>query len=223
MPQKTLRDSWLFICDSTSVKGAEDLLDLNVHSLAYGSNWIAVKIGEGNISWTEARTVTYKRDRGRLTQVDGTVEVFIGEAIAGDEQPMEVSFDIVFESYHNPNASGAGPVEAIKGVNAATVYPSGASKPTQIVDGNAACEIGNWGNADTVDSCAPWAVNLLMQFQPECGTGTEVLWFPRFRWDSLQFNISEGTIACTGKCTALKPLKVLSSGWGSDSTEWDVN
>lgn len=223
MPQKSLRDAWLFICDGVAVKGGADLHTEATHTIDT-SMWLAVKVGEGNISWTEARGVTYKLDRGRLVDLsaDGSAEVFVGEAIRGDEQPMEVSFDITFEDYVQPAASAVpGPVEAIKGVNGALTYPDGTTKPLTLVSDNAASEIGDWTNADP-DACNPWSVHLLVQFQPPCTGYTEVLWFPRFRWDQMQFNMSDGQISCSGKCTALKPISVPDD-WAADNTNWNLN
>jgi hypothetical protein len=217
MPRKSLRNSYLFISDGSALSGALNLLNADTHTFdATATTYVAVKVGEGNISWTEARGITYKRDHGRLVSVDSTgQEVYVGEAIAGDESPCEVSFDIVFESYIS-SGTEVDPVSALKGTSTATKYANGTSKPTKIVEGDSG-DLDDWTNADTIDTCAPWSVNLVAQFDPGCHADAqvEVLWFPRFRWDSLQFDISNGQISCQGKCSALKPVK-LTTGF----TDW---
>ena len=47
---------------------------------------IEVKIGEGNLQYTEKRNMIYTRDRGRLSEVR-----------EGDEEPVDVSIDAIWE------------------------------------------------------------------------------------------------------------------------------
>ena len=47
---------------------------------------IEIKIGEGNLTWTEAKTMEYLLDRTLLDEVR-----------AGDEIPMDVSFDFIWD------------------------------------------------------------------------------------------------------------------------------
>ena len=79
---------------------------------------IKVRIGEGNISWTEKQPIVYVKDRGLLDTVR-----------RGDEEPLEVKFDAtwVFIAW----ASGE-PVtfeEALKNIGAASGWISSAADP----------------------------------------------------------------------------------------------
>jgi len=67
MGQRSLRDATLKLIDGNAVE-------------------ITVKIGEGNITWTERRNIEYIRDRG----VIDTVRL-------GDDEPVDVSFDFVWD------------------------------------------------------------------------------------------------------------------------------
>ena len=49
-------------------------------------NGVTVKIGEGNLTWTEHRPMTYVTDRGILDDVK-----------AADEQPVDVKLDAMWE------------------------------------------------------------------------------------------------------------------------------
>lgn len=52
----------------------------------FESRELIVKIGEGNLTFNEKRTIEYKRNRGRLDQTR-----------LGDEEPIDVSFDFWYE------------------------------------------------------------------------------------------------------------------------------
>jgi hypothetical protein len=61
---------------------------INFKSGGTGSNvkTLEVKIGEGNITWTEKRNMEYTLDRGQLDTVR-----------EGDEVPVDVKIDLVYE------------------------------------------------------------------------------------------------------------------------------
>ena len=83
MSQRSMRDGVLTIKDG-------------------GSNELVVKIGEGNISWSEKREIQYSHNRGQVT-----------EARLGDDQPCDVKFDFVWEWLSS--LSGTSVSEAING------------------------------------------------------------------------------------------------------------
>jgi hypothetical protein len=72
-----------------------------------------VTVGEGNLTYTIARTIEYILDRGTMDKVR-----------EGDEVPCKVSFDLVYEFYTSDTAGGepATPAEAIQGVGAASAW-----------------------------------------------------------------------------------------------------
>lgn len=67
-------------------------------------NEIEIKIGEGNLTYTERRELIYEPDRGNLDEVR-----------EGDQQPMDVTFEFKWERITSLAASGTPTVEdAIK-------------------------------------------------------------------------------------------------------------
>jgi len=137
-----------------------------------------ITIGEGNFQWTENREVEYTLDRGRLDEVR-----------LGDETPMEVSFDATWEKVSADTGASSGeitPVDAVKGINSAS----------------------NWVSTDS-DPCRPYCVNIGMIHEPACGSeGKETVMFPDFRYESIDFDLRNGTISVSGKCNALEPTIV---------------
>ena len=140
---------------------------------------ITIKVGEGNLTWNERRNMEYTLDRG-----------IIDEVREGDQVPLEVSFDFVWEYLKGAAGTGATPTiyEAIKGI------------------GNASA----WVSTDA-DTCRPKSVDLVVTYDPECGTGnTETITFPDFRWEELSPDLRAGTISCSGRCNALSPTSIRS-------------
>lgn len=135
-------------------------------------NSITVKIGEGNLTWDENRNVEYILDRGTIDEVR-----------LGDEAPMDVSFDFVWEYITGDTASGGIPPtieDALKQIN------------------NAA----SWVSTDA-DACRPYAVDLVLTHNPNCaGNDTETITLPDFRWETLSHDLREGTVSVTGRCNA---------------------
>jgi hypothetical protein len=136
-------------------------------------NEISVKVAEGSISWTERRNMEYTRDRGTLDEVR-----------EGDEEPMDVSFDFLWEYIRGPGGSGATPTieDALKNVNDAS----------------------GWVSSDT-DTCRPYAVDIEIHHTPDCGSQDEEKYvLPDFRYEELQHDLNAGMISCSGKCNATK-------------------
>ena len=137
---------------------------------------VVIKIGEGNLTWTERKEREYLLDRGLIDEVRD-----------GDETPMEVSMDFNFEYYQSVAASGTPtPIEALKKVGEASA----------------------WVSTD-VDPCRPYCVDIIVEYDPGCGTGTtETLTFPDFRYEDIGGDIRGGTFSCTGRCNATEPTSV---------------
>jgi hypothetical protein len=101
----------------------------------------------------------------------------------GNQVPLDVTIDFVYEH-----------------------VTSGTGEPVTVVDalkrkGGAA----EWVSSST-DLCEPYAVDLEVEHKPPCGqTSTEITLFPDFRYDSLEFNLSDATISTKGRCNASEP------------------
>jgi hypothetical protein len=131
------------------------------------SQRIEVKIGEGNISWTEAKEYEYLLDRGDLDTVK-----------EGDEQPLEVSLEFVYEHITTGTGEDITPVDALKQQNEASEWVSSSS-----------------------DLCEPYAIDMIVMHCVPCGSEEdEQTVFSDFRYESLDFDLSEATIAVSGRC-----------------------
>lgn len=93
-----------------------DLANTTVYIRDGSTNFIEIKIGEGNIQYSENRTVDYVDARGEL---DTTRE--------GNEQPIDVNFDFIWE--YISSATGATIEDALKKAGAASGWISASSDP----------------------------------------------------------------------------------------------
>lgn len=133
---------------------------------------IEVKIGEGNLTYTENVENEYLLDRGDLDTVR-----------EGNQVPMDVSMEFVYEFVRTGTGETITPVDALKGVGGAAEWVSSSS-----------------------DQCEPYAVDIEVEHNPPCGSSeTETTLFPDFRRDSLEFDLGEATISCQGRCNATEP------------------
>ena len=148
------------------------------------ANEIEIKVDEGNLTYSENRTIEYTLDRGRIDEVR-----------EGDEVPMDVAFDLLWEFITgNQDSAGVPPTveDALKNVN------------------NAA----SWISSDS-DTCRPYAVDIILENVPVCGASAptqeqEFITLPDFRYETLDHDLSAGTIAVSGRCNS-KVASILRS------------
>lgn len=97
----------------------------------------------------------------------------------GDEEPVDVSLDMDFQY-----VSG---------------LPGEPSIPDILHRRGAAVD---WDSAETADPCAPYSLDIEIQYRPACNTEGNDEWIllPAFRWTNLPYDGSEGRIAMTGAC-----------------------
>jgi len=134
------------------------------------SGALEIKVGQGNLTFKEARNIEYILDRGSLDNVR-----------AGDEVPLDVSLEFIWEYIEG---SGS-PVDAIKGST-------------------------GWVSSDTDgDLCRPYAVNIIITRDlSACEADSETITLNDFRWESLDYNAKEATIAVSGKCNVTEAAVV---------------
>lgn len=135
---------------------------------------VEVKIGDGNLTYTENIEYEYELDRGSLDTVK-----------KGDDQPMDVTIDFVYEFVSTGTGEAITPVDALKGIRGAAEFTSSSTDP-----------------------CEPYAVDLEVEHDPGSCAGLvqkEITLFPDFRYDSLEFDLDEATISATGRCNAEEP------------------
>lgn len=142
------------------------------------ANEIEIKVGEGNLTWTEAKTMEYLLDRQLLDEVR-----------EGDDIPMDVSFDFIWDYITGTTGSGGVPSieDALKQINAAST----------------------WISTDS-DICRPYAVDIQIEYVPtNCAAeDQETITLPDFRYENLAHDLRAGTIACTGRCNATQATAI---------------
>jgi len=143
----------------------------NGAAITFQSNRIDIKIGEGNLKYTENKEYNYMLDRGDLDTVR-----------EGDEKPLDVTLEFVYEFVTTGTSEAITPVDALKQQNSADEWVTSSS-----------------------DACEPYAVDLQIEHDPPCGTAqTETTILPDFRYEKLEFSLKDATISVTGKCNASK-------------------
>ncbi len=134
---------------------------------------IEVTVGEGNVTWTETKNYDYLLDRGDLDTVR-----------EGDEAPLDLSLEFVYEFVTTGTNEVITPVDAIKGIGGADEWVSSSTDP-----------------------CEPYAVDIEILHCVPCGSvEDEKVVFPDFRYESLDFDLSAATIATKGKCNASEAI-----------------
>lgn len=157
-----------------------DIKDANVVIADGGSGtnrkFVRVRIGNGNLTWSEKKSIEYIRDRGRLDT-----------ARTGEEMPLEMRLDATWITITQDTANSAN--EAIT--------PSDAMKK----EGGAAAWLST-----AADPCEPYAVDVEVSYDPTCsGFKSEIIIFPDFRYESIEHDLKAGTLVFSGKCNATEP------------------
>jgi len=141
-------------------------------ALTFISQRLEIKVGEGNLTWSETKEYEYLRDRGDLDTVK-----------EGDEQPVEMSLEFVYEYIKSASGGDVTPVDALKNQG----------------------EADEWVSTSD-DLCEPYCVDITAKHCVPCGTDEdEDVSFTFFRYESLDFDMGEATIAVSGKCNVSEP------------------
>ena len=84
--------------------------------IVFGSQYLSIKVGDGDLKWTENDNFKYDLDRGILDGVR-----------LGDDAPMDVDFNFAFEHITTGSGEPISPMDALKAVGAAAEWVSAAS------------------------------------------------------------------------------------------------
>lgn len=134
---------------------------------------LEIKIGDGNLTYTESSEYEYDLDRGVLDSVR-----------AGDQVPMDVSLDFVYEYITTGTSESIAPMDALKKIGGASEWRSSSSDP-----------------------CEPYAVDVQVIHTPICTTQEiETTIFPDFRSESREPDLGEAAVSVTGRCNAVQPI-----------------
>ena len=140
--------------------------------LTFEANQVEVKLGDGNLTWTVNKEYEYLLDRGNLDTVR-----------EGDQQPMDVSIDSVYEHITTGTSEDVTPYDALNGVGGAAEWVSSSS-----------------------DLCEPYAVDIEVFHAQSCGTAQdETTLIPDFRYESLEADLQAATLSMSGRANAVKP------------------
>jgi hypothetical protein len=146
--------------------------------ITFQSQLLEVKIGDGNITYTEHNEYNYLLDRDNLDTVK-----------EGKEVPMDVKWDSVYEHITTGTSENISPMDALKGIGAASEWITYAEDP-----------------------CEPYAVAIEVEHVPPCGTTQgETTLFPDFRSETREVNFKDATISVTGKCNVIEPIVTRAS------------
>ena len=133
---------------------------------------LTIKIGEGNLTYTESVEREYTPDRGLLDEVRD-----------GDEQPLAVTFDFTWEFLRGGLGSGDPPTveDALKNRGNAASWISSDSDTCRpfavdiVVEYVPACGVGALADQETYT-------------------------FPDFRFDTIEHDFRAGTVSVSGRC-----------------------
>ncbi|MHC4301380.1 MAG: hypothetical protein ACYS7Y_29280 [Planctomycetota bacterium] len=147
-------------------------------ALTFINQRIEINVGEGNLTWTEAKEYEYLRNRGDLDTVK-----------EADEQPVEMSMEFVYDYIKTQSGQTITPVDALKQTGEASEWVSSSS-----------------------DLCEPYSVDVLAKHCVPCGSDEdEDVLFVDFRYESLDFDVGEATIAVSGRCNVSSPTVTRST------------
>lgn len=133
---------------------------------------VFIKVGDGSINYDSNRAYLYDLDRGLIDTVR-----------EGDQVPMDITLDLIYEYIRSVTAATPTVVEAI------------------YREGNASV----WENADA-DPCTPYAVDIVVEFVATCGgVAPEVTILPAVRFEKVAVNTKDAKITGTGKSNSVRP------------------
>ena len=144
-------------------------------AVTVGPNILKVKVGEGNLTFNAKRNMIYVREKRSI--VDGFV-------MTGDDEPMDVKLDMIWEFLSSDTGDPPTMEEAI------------------LNEGNAAGWVTSGANP-----CEPYAIDIEVIYTPPCaGVDAERIVLAEYRWESLDHDLKAGTLATSGKCKILTPV-----------------
>jgi hypothetical protein len=130
---------------------------------------LEVKIGEGTLTYNEKRNMEYVRNRRQVAFVR-----------TGDDEPMDVNFDFIWEFLRSKTGDPITIEEAIKG--------------------SAPAVTAGWVTSGA-DPCEPYSVDIRITYTPPGpGVQKEIITLKEYRWEGGNHDLKAGTVASSGKC-----------------------
>jgi hypothetical protein len=133
---------------------------------------LEINVGEGNITHTENKDPQIDLNRGLI---DG--------ARAGNEQPMEVSAEFIYDWLRASSGQEVKPYEVLN----------------QLGEG------ANW-HTTAADPCEPFCIDIFILDTPPCGSEqAEMIFFRKFNLQNLTSSVEAANVTFSGICTASIP------------------
>lgn len=144
-----------------------------------GSNSVEVKIGEGNLTYSEKVNRVYHKNKGALDEVRD-----------GDEEPMDVKFEFQWEYLTSTSSGATTPTveEALKNTGAASAWETtGGDCDPFAVD----LEVEYDPTINAPEGCTDLGETILLQ---------------DFRYETLEHDLRAAQVSCSGKCNTVEPV-----------------
>lgn len=136
-------------------------------NITFGPHVVAIKVGEGTLTYNERQDMEYVRNKRQIAFVR-----------YGDEQPMDVTFNCIWEFIRSDTGETPTVEEVLKKEGNASDYVTSGADP-----------------------CEPYAVDIRVLYTPPCTTvKAEETILKEFRREGLNHNVKDGTIEASGKC-----------------------
>ena len=140
--------------------------------ITVGPNLLKLKIGEGNVTFEEKRNIEYVREKRQVS---------LGFVKTGDDEPMDVSIDLIWEYLSSTMSDPPTPEEALNNTGGASAWVTSGADP-----------------------CEPYSVDVEIVYTPPCpGVEGEVILLKEYRWESISHDSKAGTMSTKGKCKIL--------------------
>lgn len=137
-----------------------------------GPRSLSLKIGEGNLTYEEKRNINYVREKKSIQN---------GFVMTGDDEPMDVSLDAVWEFLSSDDPDPPTLEEILTHTGAGTAWlTSGA------------------------DKCEPHSLDMEILYAPPCeGVPGERILLRETRWETIGHDLKAATLSIKGKCKVL--------------------
>lgn len=144
-------------------------------TLAITGRCLNIKVGDGNVTWDEITNYEYEQDRGDIDSV-----------VLGDDEPLAVNLDMVYEY-----------VTAVTG--------SGVPTPEDVLKRRG--EAADWLSTGA-DPCELFCVDMEVDHVPPCAQEHELTTFREFRWDSVSHDFGQASLAVRARCNVIEPEQI---------------
>lgn len=150
--------------------------DITIEDGEIVPNSVYLKVGEGTLSYTEARPLKYTTDRGRLDEV-----------MLEKPAPLDVKMDATWTKIGAPTTKHFSDGTKSTSTPVADLLQDILKGKTPFVSADPDLE-------------RPHAVNIVIKYKTNGGADETTITLPLFRYESLAFDLNAGTIAVAGKC-----------------------